>query len=75
MAAKPENLTVKVTYDMQAVKDALRKERMWYLQAFEKIERAFEHIIDYDNSDQAGAMAACRDRIRELIEELGNAKN
>lgn len=68
-------LTVKVDYDSQAVKDALRKERMWYLQAFDKIEYAFEDIIDYDNSDQAGAMAACRDRIRALIEELGDAKN
>ena len=71
MAAKPENLTVKVTYDMQAVKDALRTERLWYLEAFEKIEYAFEDIIDYDNPDQAGAMAACRDRLGKLEEELG----
>lgn len=70
MAAKPENLTVKVTYDMQAVKDALRTERMWYLEAFEKIERAFEDDVGSDER-KVVAMAACRDRIRKLIEELG----
>jgi GH25 family lysozyme M1 (1,4-beta-N-acetylmuramidase) len=64
-------LTVKVDYDMQAVKDALRTERMWYLEAFEKMEYAFEDVIDYDNPEQAGAMAACRDRMRALMEELG----
>lgn len=52
------------------LKDALRVERMWYLDAFEKIEYAFEDVIDYDNPDQVGAMAACRDRIRKLDDEL-----
>jgi hypothetical protein len=70
--AELETLTVKVNYDMQAVKDALRTERMWYLEAFEKMEYAFEDIIDYDNPDQSGAMDACRDRIRKLMEELSD---
>lgn len=63
-------LTVKVDYDMQCVKDALRKEREWYLEAFRKIEYALEDIIDFDNPEQKGAMAACRDRIRALKDEL-----
>lgn len=73
MAAKPENMTVKVTYDMQAVKDALRAERMWYLEAFEKIERAFEDDVGSDER-KVVAMATCRDRIRKLIEELDPPK-
>jgi hypothetical protein len=71
MADKPEKLTITLAYDTQIVKDALRAERLWYLEAFEKIEYGLEDIVDYDNPDQAGAMAACRDRIRKLQEELG----
>lgn len=63
-------MTVKVDYDMQCVKDALRKEREWYLEAFRKIEYALEDIVDYGNPDQAGAMAACRDRLCALEDEL-----
>ena len=70
MATSPENLTVKINYDMQAVKDALRTERMWYLEAFEEIERVFEDSFD-GNEQKVIAMAMCRDRIRKLIEELG----
>ena len=67
-------ITVEVDYDMQCVKDALRKEREWYREAFEKIEYAMEDIVDYDNQYQAGAMAACRDRLRALEDELsGNS--
>ena len=63
-------VAINVEYDMQCVRDALRKEREWYREAFEKIEYALEDVVDYDNSEQAGAMAACRDRLRALEEEL-----
>lgn len=63
-------LIVKVDYDMQCVKDALRKEREWYREAFEKIEYALEDVVDWSNPDQAGAMEVCRDRLRALDEEL-----
>lgn len=69
MASLPETLTVKVDYDMQVVKDALRMERMWYLEAFEKMERAFENDVG-DNYLKVIAMATCRDRIRKLEEAL-----
>jgi hypothetical protein len=68
--AEIETLTFRIDYEMQCVKDALRKEREWYLEAFRKIEYALEDIVDYDNPEQAGAMAACRDRLRALEEEL-----
>jgi hypothetical protein len=67
-------LTVKVDYDMQAVKDALRVERMWYLEAFEKMEYAFEDIIGR-NELKVIAMEMCRDRIRKLNEELSDAED
>lgn len=63
-------LTIKIDYDHQSVKDALRKEREWYRDAFEKIEYALEDIVDYENANQAGAMAACRERLAALYEAL-----
>lgn len=66
-------LTVKVDYDMQCVKDALRKEREWYREAFEKIEYALEDVVDWNNPVQAGAMEACRDRLRALEDELSES--
>lgn len=62
--------TVKIRYDMQMVRDALKKERQWYLDAFRKIEYALEDVVDYGNPEQAGAMAVCRNRIAALEEEL-----
>lgn len=67
--AEIETLTIKLDYDMQAVKDALRTERMWYLEAFEKIEHAFENDVG-GNEIKVVAMATCRDRIKALKEEL-----
>jgi hypothetical protein len=72
--AELETLTVKVNYDMQAVKDALRTERMWYLEAFEKMEYAFEDIIGR-NELKVIAMEMCRDRIRKLMKELSDAED
>lgn len=68
--AKIGTLTVKVDYDMKCVKDALRKEREWYREAFEKIEYALEERVDWSDPIQAGAMEMCRDRLRALEEEL-----
>ena len=69
--AEIDKITVKVDYDSQAVRDALRMERMWYLEAFRKIECELEDVVDYGNPGQAGAMAACRDRLSKLEDELG----
>jgi len=63
-------VTVEITNDMQMFKDALRKERQWYLDAFRKIEHALEDVVDFDCPVQAGAMASCRDRIAALEGEL-----
>ena len=69
--AEIDKITVKVDYDSQSVRDALRVERMWYLEAFRKIEYELEDVVDYDHPGQAGAMAACRDRLSKLEDELG----
>jgi hypothetical protein len=69
--AEVETLNVRIEYDWDAVKDALRAERMWYLEAFRKIEYELEGVVDCKNEGQVCAMATCRDRIRKLEKELG----
>lgn len=71
MAVKPETLTFKVNYDMQAVKDALRTERMWYLEAFKKIEPCLEWMFaESPAEDTFSALTVCRERMRALEDEL-----
>lgn len=61
----------KLTFNIaKEVKDALREERQWYLDAFEAIERAFDGDT-HGNESKVKAMAKCRDRMRALYSELG----
>lgn len=67
-----ETMTVKVEYDMKAVKTALRQERQWYLAAFEQIEPCLEWMFaESPAEDTQAALNVCRNRINALKEDLG----
>lgn len=54
--------------------DNMRTERMWYLAAFEQIEPCLEWMLaECPAEDTQLALTTCRNRIKTLREELGDA--
>ena len=61
-------------WDFSELKDAMRTERMWYLIAFEQIEPCLEWMLaESPAEDTQLALSTCRNRIKALKDELGDA--
>lgn len=61
-------------WDFSELVGAIRTERQWYLAAFEQIEPCLEWMLaECPAEDTQLALSTCRNRIKALKEELGDA--